>query len=154
MQPSSPDAHTSIPSTFFKYLHTLIQNRPCKCLHYITWYVDLKYCPWYLLIVLVPRPDLALRHLQWVDPYPLNLFYSDLITPTRIASSLSPEDPEIAFNHAAVLEASQFSFFSAPVLKTAIVLCLTLAHPHFHRLWAFFFHSSRSTRGGTRKVQD
>ncbi|KAL9713777.1 hypothetical protein Ac2012v2_003388 [Leucoagaricus gongylophorus] len=87
LQPSSPDAHTSIPSTFFKYLHTLIQNRPCKCLHYITWYVDLKYCPWYLLIVLVPRPDLALRHLQ-------------------IASSLSPEDPEIAFNHAAVLEAT------------------------------------------------
>ncbi|KAJ8522725.1 hypothetical protein ONZ45_g731 [Pleurotus djamor] len=35
----------------------------------------------------VPRPDLALHHL-------------------RIASSLSPEDPEIAFNLAAVLEAS------------------------------------------------
>ncbi|KAF5373326.1 hypothetical protein D9615_007443 [Tricholomella constricta] len=35
----------------------------------------------------VSRPDLALHHLQ-------------------IASSLSPEDPEIAFNHAAVLEAT------------------------------------------------
>ncbi|XP_006462064.1 hypothetical protein AGABI2DRAFT_193373 [Agaricus bisporus var. bisporus H97] len=35
----------------------------------------------------VPRPDLALHHLE-------------------IASSLSPEDPEIAFNHAAVLEAT------------------------------------------------
>ncbi|KAF8159795.1 hypothetical protein B0H34DRAFT_674093 [Crassisporium funariophilum] len=35
----------------------------------------------------VSRPDLALHHLE-------------------IASSLSPEDPEIAFNHAAVLEAS------------------------------------------------
>jgi len=34
----------------------------------------------------VSRPDLALHHLE-------------------IASSLSPEDPEIAFNHAAVLEA-------------------------------------------------
>ncbi|KAG6888656.1 hypothetical protein C0995_006774 [Termitomyces sp. Mi166 len=38
----------------------------------------------------VSRPDLALHHLQ-------------------IASSLSPEDPEIAFNLAAVLEASQSS---------------------------------------------
>ncbi|KAF8199134.1 hypothetical protein BJ912DRAFT_689467 [Pholiota molesta] len=35
----------------------------------------------------VSRPDLALHHLE-------------------IASSLSPEDPEIAFNHAAVLEAT------------------------------------------------
>jgi len=35
----------------------------------------------------VPRPDLALHHLH-------------------IASSLSPEDPEIAFNLAAVLEAT------------------------------------------------
>ncbi|TFK25593.1 TPR-like protein [Coprinopsis marcescibilis] len=35
----------------------------------------------------VPRPDLALHHLE-------------------LASSLSPEDPEIAFNHAAVLEAA------------------------------------------------
>ncbi|KAF9447516.1 TPR-like protein [Macrolepiota fuliginosa MF-IS2] len=35
----------------------------------------------------VPRPDLALHHLE-------------------VASSLSPEDPEIAFNHAAVLEAT------------------------------------------------
>ncbi|RXW20682.1 hypothetical protein EST38_g5189 [Candolleomyces aberdarensis] len=35
----------------------------------------------------VPRPDLALHHLE-------------------VASSLCPEDPEIAFNHAAVLEAT------------------------------------------------
>lgn len=35
----------------------------------------------------ISRPDLALHHLE-------------------IASSLSPEDPEIAFNHAAVLEAT------------------------------------------------
>ncbi|KAJ2919451.1 hypothetical protein MD484_g899, partial [Candolleomyces efflorescens] len=35
----------------------------------------------------VPRPDLALHHLE-------------------LASSLCPEDPEIAFNHAAVLEAT------------------------------------------------
>jgi hypothetical protein len=36
---------------------------------------------------------------------------SSIDAPTnRIASSLSPEDPEIAFNHAAVLEASQFGF--------------------------------------------
>ncbi|KAG2011397.1 hypothetical protein CC2G_011521 [Coprinopsis cinerea AmutBmut pab1-1] len=35
----------------------------------------------------VSRPDLALHHLE-------------------VASSLSPEDPEIAFNHAAVLEAT------------------------------------------------
>ncbi|KAM6496860.1 hypothetical protein JOM56_007333 [Amanita muscaria] len=35
----------------------------------------------------IPRPDLALHHLQ-------------------IATSLAPEDPEIAFNYAAVLEAT------------------------------------------------
>ncbi|KAF8492494.1 hypothetical protein JB92DRAFT_3085001 [Gautieria morchelliformis] len=40
----------------------------------------------YILSPVTPRPDLALHHLQ-------------------IASELSPEDPEIAFNLAAVLEA-------------------------------------------------
>ncbi|KAG1880340.1 hypothetical protein C8R48DRAFT_587626, partial [Suillus tomentosus] len=45
----------------------------------------------------VARPDLALHHLQHVNCLEL---------PYRIAASLSPEDPEIAFNLAAVLEAT------------------------------------------------
>jgi len=37
----------------------------------------------------------------------------------RIASSLSPEDPEIAFNHAAVLEASAYIF----IFIVSLYLC-------------------------------
>ena len=71
---------------------------------------------WFRLIVLtladlasayiispIARPDLALQHLQYVPTPPVmeNVFTLVL----SIASSLAPEDPEIAFNLAAVLEA-------------------------------------------------
>ena len=54
----------------------------------------------------IARPDLALQHLQYVwtalaTGSVLTLLFS-------IASSLAPEDPEIAFNLAAVLEACTF----------------------------------------------
>ncbi|KAJ3562592.1 hypothetical protein NP233_g9477 [Leucocoprinus birnbaumii] len=77
LQPSSPDAHTNLASAY--------------------------------IISPVPRPDLALHHLEYVDPLSYNSLLSrssDVIHCNRIASSLSPEDPEIAFNHAAVLEAT------------------------------------------------
>ena len=53
-----------------------------------------------------PRPDLALHHLKCV----LLLSVPHVCvnnSPCSIASSLSPEDPEIAFNLAAVLEAGE-----------------------------------------------
>lgn len=50
----------------------------------------------------IPRPDLALEHLQYV-------FETDLSSINdnsgRAATKLAPEDGEIAFNLAAVLEA-------------------------------------------------
>jgi hypothetical protein len=51
----------------------------------------------------IPRPDLALEHLQYV----VNVQFIDLCSqqPPRIATRLAPEDAEIAFNLAAVLEA-------------------------------------------------
>ncbi|KIK19207.1 hypothetical protein PISMIDRAFT_13818 [Pisolithus microcarpus 441] len=53
----------------------------------------------------VSRPDLALHHLQHVPtlcPYHMRC----LLLFSSIAASLAPEDPEIAFNLAAVLEAT------------------------------------------------
>jgi len=51
----------------------------------------------------ITRPDLALQHLQYVRTAPAA--ESVLTLSPSIASSLAPEDPEIAFNLAAVLEA-------------------------------------------------
>ena len=54
----------------------------------------------------VARPDLALQHLQYVR---IALAAESMLTLSlSIASSLAPEDPEIAFNLAAVLEACTF----------------------------------------------
>jgi hypothetical protein len=51
----------------------------------------------------IPRPDLALEHLQYVvNVQPIDLCSQPL---PRIATRLAPEDAEIAFNLAAVLEA-------------------------------------------------
>lgn len=58
----------------------------------------------------VPRPDLALHHLQYVKCVHFLLSVFNDIRSYSIASSLSPEDPEIAFNLAAVLEASKLFF--------------------------------------------
>ena len=51
----------------------------------------------------VSRPDLALHHLQHVTI--TTSIYDHSLLFSSIAASLSPEDPEIAFNLAAVLEA-------------------------------------------------
>ncbi|KAK7056219.1 hypothetical protein VNI00_002771 [Paramarasmius palmivorus] len=53
----------------------------------------------------IPRPDLALHHLQHVDHNIISRMDTNKWK-SSIASSLSPEDPEIAFNLAAVLEAT------------------------------------------------
>ena len=54
----------------------------------------------------ISRPDLALQHLQYVRTAPtVQIVLTHLLS---IASSLAPEDPEIAFNLAAVLEACMF----------------------------------------------
>ena len=51
----------------------------------------------------IARPDLALQHLQYVlIASPVESVFTLVFS---IASSLAPEDPEIAFNLAAVLEA-------------------------------------------------
>ena len=55
----------------------------------------------------IARPDLALQHLQYVRTAPA--VESVLTLAPSIASSLAPEDPEIAFNLAAVLEACTLS---------------------------------------------
>ncbi|EGN92196.1 hypothetical protein SERLA73DRAFT_117649 [Serpula lacrymans var. lacrymans S7.3] len=52
----------------------------------------------------VSRPDLALHHLQHVHPFQASCLSLTIVF--SIAASLSPEDPEIAFNLAAVLEAT------------------------------------------------
>lgn len=57
----------------------------------------------------VPRPDLALHHLKYVR-YKESIYDIDYLA--SIATSLSPEDPEIAFNLAAVLEASKYDMLS------------------------------------------
>jgi hypothetical protein len=54
----------------------------------------------------IARPDLALQHLQYVRT--ALAVESGLTLSLSIASSLAPEDPEIAFNLAAVLEACTF----------------------------------------------
>jgi hypothetical protein len=51
----------------------------------------------------IARPDLALQHLQYVPT--ISAMESVFTLVLSIASSLAPEDPEIAFNLAAVLEA-------------------------------------------------
>ncbi|KAJ7355563.1 TPR-like protein [Mycena albidolilacea] len=72
LQPSSPDAHTSMfPKTEWKVNYHILPK-------------DLASA---YIMSPVARPDLALKHLN-------------------IAATLSPEDPEIAFNLAAVLEAT------------------------------------------------
>jgi len=54
----------------------------------------------------ISRPDLALQHLQYALAAPtVHIVLTHLLS---IASSLAPEDPEIAFNLAAVLEACMF----------------------------------------------
>ena len=51
----------------------------------------------------IARPDLALQHLQYVRKLSATEYVFTLVL--SIASSLAPEDPEIAFNLGAVLEA-------------------------------------------------
>lgn len=60
------------------------------------------------IVSAVSRPDLALHHLRYVHTTPdLRVpFIADLSN--RVAASLAPEDAEIAFNLAAVLEACGF----------------------------------------------
>jgi len=55
----------------------------------------------------IARPDLALQHLQYVST--ASTMKSAFTLVLSIASSLAPEDPEIAFNLAAVLEACTLS---------------------------------------------
>jgi hypothetical protein len=54
----------------------------------------------------ISRPDLALHHLEYVTTN-FNLERHLYPVVYRIAAKLLPNDPEIAFNLAAVLEASE-----------------------------------------------
>lgn len=54
----------------------------------------------------VARPDLALKHLKQVAFHTMPTTYL-FLRQFSLAATLSPEDPEIAFNLAAVLEASK-----------------------------------------------
>ncbi|KAJ7035662.1 hypothetical protein C8F04DRAFT_1258864 [Mycena alexandri] len=53
----------------------------------------------------VARPDLALKHLKQVASHTTSTTYL-FLSHFSIAATLSPDDPEIAFNLAAVLEAT------------------------------------------------
>jgi len=65
----------------------------------------------------IARPDLALQHLQYVRT--ATAVKNTLTLLPSIASSLAPEDPEIAFNLAAVLEACTLN---TPLLDHCVTL--------------------------------
>ena len=90
LQPSSPDAHTSASFSLNLSRHLWDVLVP----------TDLASA---YIISPIARPDLALQHLQYVRTSPAVESVFTLVL--SIASSLAPEDPEIAFNLAAVLEA-------------------------------------------------
>lgn len=94
LQPSSPDAHTSKSPPLSLLFFPLIKKSMST---------DLASA---YIISPVARPDLALQHLQYVRI--ASAAENMLTTLSSIASSLAPEDPEIAFNLAAVLEACTF----------------------------------------------
>lgn len=89
LQPSSPDAHTSA----YVFQLSLILSITIMLADLASAYI----------ISPIPRPDLALQHLQYVRSVTIT---KNVLTHLHsIASSLAPDDPEIAFNLGAVLEA-------------------------------------------------
>lgn len=66
----------------------------------------------------IARPDLALQHLQYVRT--VLAMESVFTLVLSIASSLAPEDPEIAFNLAAVLEACTLNMSSLDHCVTSL----------------------------------
>ena len=97
MQPASPDAHTSesISGKLASYVKQTANH-----------FVDLASA---YIISDTSRPDLALQHLRSVKSLLTMVRNGWLMHRHSIASSLAPEDPEIAFNLAAVLEACKSS---------------------------------------------
>ena len=97
-----------LPSNLQVLTHTRVSNQFILVPYgELTLNVDLASA---YIISAVSRPDLALYHLKYYQQFNCitcsKLIHSGFFI-FSIASSLSPEDPEIAFNLAAVLEACE-----------------------------------------------